>query len=273
MQWFGAIVMKFEPYDLRLYDYFIITSVVAVQSVRDPMDRVRLNAKLRRLDGKQPISISAKEKDESDHFILCNKLSQQILDSLSQKIGDNDFLEKFLEAKQDFVEFFFLFFFNFLLLWGVCFSQRKSQWKKQKAKAHGVKRRRELEDERENESIRGEMKWGKDKLKKTGFLCYGRRVEKKQKHAKSAMSCKIGSIKGKGGRCFLEKSGGVYQTLQNSLTSSRLFVFSKILGFLILGRSFLEFSGCMVESESVNFRNMGSWVFCLHPNIEDIHLS
>ena len=28
LQWFAAIVIKFSPYDLKLYDYYIMTAIV-----------------------------------------------------------------------------------------------------------------------------------------------------------------------------------------------------------------------------------------------------
>ena len=103
LQWFAAIVIKFSPYDLKLYDYYIITAVVyMLKEKTSPHLSIELRREYLIIEGREDeIELNLRQEHKLKVYDECMDLCQDIISQLKQKIGDSLFLQKFYQIKSD----------------------------------------------------------------------------------------------------------------------------------------------------------------------------
>ena len=104
LQWFAAVIVRFEAFDLRLYDYYVITVLVyMLKQRRDPSLRIELKKQYLFMDGKDFDGVTPRERHECEMYVKCVGLARDIMRDLKAKIGDSQFVDKFyrIETKRE----------------------------------------------------------------------------------------------------------------------------------------------------------------------------
>merc|ERR1711997_1417530 len=96
----AAIIIKFTPYDLRLYDYYIITAIVYMLKERNnPSIAIELKKQYNLIEGREFKPLNLRQIHRISMYEKCINLSNQTLNELKEKIGDSQFLSRFYQIK------------------------------------------------------------------------------------------------------------------------------------------------------------------------------
>jgi len=96
LQWFAGIVIKLDSHSLQMYDYYIVTVIVyMLQQRRNPKIGIELQRQYASIEGKEVLPLTVRQQHCIQMYDKCIDLTNDILVSLKQKIGDSQFLHQF----------------------------------------------------------------------------------------------------------------------------------------------------------------------------------
>merc|ERR1719295_535091 len=96
LQWFAAVVVKFDAVDLRLYDYYVITVIVyMLKDLPDPNLKIEMTKQIMEIDRQEFEGMTPAQMHKVELYKKCIEMSNDIMRELKAKIGDTQFVEKY----------------------------------------------------------------------------------------------------------------------------------------------------------------------------------